>query len=64
MEPLKIFDSVIDDLYLLLYHGHSPGKTIVLPDFAGQFVNLGFHDCLASAVGNQDTQKGDAAGDD
>ena len=63
MEALQIFDTVIDNLDLLLNNRHPPGKVVVFPDFAGQFGNLCLHDSLILAVGNQDANKGDSAGD-
>ena len=62
MKALKILNSVINHLNLLLHNRHPPGKVVVLPDFPGQFVNFGLHNCLGLSIGNQNTCQCDAAG--
>ena len=62
-DVLQVLDSVVNDLNLLLHHGHTPGEVVMLPDFPGQLVQLGFRDSLRLAVGDQNSKKSYAAGD-
>ena len=60
----QILDPMIDDLDLLLHHGHPSGEVVVLPDFPGQLVQLGFRDGLRLAVCDQNANQCNGAGDD
>ena len=59
----QVFNPVVDDLDLLLHHGHSPGEVVMFPNLPGKLVQLGLRDRLAFAVGNQHAKQGDAARD-
>ena len=63
MKTFQVFDSVIDHLDLFLDYRHTPGEVVVLPDFPGQLVHLRLHDGLRLSIGDQNTTKGDSAGD-
>ena len=74
MKALKIFKSMIDHLDLLLHHRHPPGKTVMLPDLPGQFIDFGICYRLADAghilaflssgkAGGNHTYQGNATGD-
>ena len=46
----QIADPVVDNLDLFLHHRHSLCKTVVLPDFTGQFFHLRFHNSLGNLL--------------
>ena len=54
---------MIDNFDLLLYHGHSLGEIVVLPDFPSQLLDFCFRDGLTFGVSNQHPDEGHAAAD-
>ena len=64
MKFFKVCNSVIGYLDLLLYHRHTPGKVVVLPDLPGQFLNFGVCHCLGYLYGIFAFPGGYQAGDD
>lgn len=46
MECFEVFDTMINDFELFLYHGHTLSEMVVLSHLAGQLVDFGIGDCL------------------
>ena len=64
MITFQIIDPVVDHFDLLFHNRHTLCEVVVFSDFSGQSIYLGFHNTLAFVVGNQNTNQGNATGNE
>ena len=62
MITFQVLDPVVDHFDLFLHNRHTLCEVVVFSDLSGQLVHFRFHYSLGLIVGNQDSQQGNAAG--